>query len=377
VVVVFAPLASYFLMQAFRAFNSARSWRWAALSGIAGVFLAVSSPLVFFVLTSLAIPLGLSTPRRLVYAIVALVPGYVFLAPWLFASWPKLDLIATTSSSRLDLFDFSLQALAVVGLTVLLASLAGFPLRSLVVAVLFSTLIVLQAVAGVRLAETAGLAVLASVVLLSAPLSKMRGGAGKSLVAFGLVGLLSGSTFLFAFQAGRPRAAEDLTAPALVVAQADVDPATRTLVLSFDEGVVADLVWGDGRSVDETSVAYQALRPQSELTVPVATLTAQLVAGNSDGVRDLVQLLGVDFVLVQGSEPQAIATRASVTGMPYFQVSGESRLGALYRVNFETEAAEFESSDNRDIPFVVLAAYLLLALPTPATVRGRRKKRSA
>jgi hypothetical protein len=313
----------------------------------------------------------------LVYAIVALVPGHVFLAPWLFASWPRLDLIATTSSSRSDLFDFSPQALAVVGLTVLLASLAGFPLRSLVVAVLFSTLIALQAVAGVRLAETAGLAVLASVVLLSAPLSKMRGGAGKSLVAFGLVGLLSGSTFLFAFQAGRPRAAEDLTAPALVVAQADVDPATRTLVLSFDEGVVADLVWGDGRSIDETSVAYLALRPQSELTVPVATLTAQLVAGNSAGVRELVQLLGVDFVLVQGSEPQAIATRASVTGMPYFQVSGESRLGALYRVNFETEAAEFESSDNRDIPFVVLAAYLLLALPTPATVRGRRKKRSA
>jgi hypothetical protein len=63
--------------------------------------------------------------------------------------------------------------------------------------------------------------------------------------------------------------------------------------------------------------------------------------------------------------------------MPYFQVSGESRFGALYRVNFETEAAEFSYTTSRDLPLGVLAAYLLLALPTPATVRGRRRKRSA
>lgn len=76
--------------------------------------------------------------------------------------------------------------------------------------------------------------------------------------------------------------------------------------MSFDKGVVADLVWGDGRSVDEKSVAYEALRPSSMLATPIANLSAQLAAGNSDGVRELLQLLGVDFVVVEGSNSQAL-----------------------------------------------------------------------
>lgn len=62
--------------------------------------------------------------------------------------------------------------------------------------------------------------------------------------------------------------------------------------------------------------------------------------------------------------------------MPYFQVSGESRFGALYRVNFETAIEDFDYSYSRELPLAVLVAYLLLAVPTPATVQGRRRKRS-
>ena len=376
-VVVTAPLAIYFVLQSFWAFNSARSWRWGALAGIAGIVLALSSPVIFFVFSLMAIALSVANPRKFFFGVVALIPGYVFIAPWLLASWPRLDLMATTSASRWDLADFSLQALIVLGVTVLIAALAGYPLRALAVSTLFAILLCLQILCGVRLAETDGLAVLGSVLLLGSALSKLKGRALRSLAAVSLIGLLSASALIFGIQADRPRAVEDLTSPALVVAQADVDSATRTLVITFEESVVADLVWGDGRSVDEISVAYQALRPPSTLTAPIADLTAQLVAGNSDGVSELLEAVGVDFVLVQGNTPQALATRASVSGMPYFQVSGESRFGALYRVNFETEAAEFSYTTSRDLPLGVLAAYLLLALPTPATVRGRRRKRSA
>jgi hypothetical protein len=246
-----------------------------------------------------------------------------------------------------------------------------------VTSILLFTLLAAQAFAGVRLAETDALAVLAAAVLLSSALVRLRVRALRMLATASLVALVSASTFIFGFQADRTKAVEDLSFPALVVAQADVDPGTRTLVISLDDGVVIDFVWGDGRSVDEESVAYQALRPQSELTVPLANLTAQLVAGNSDGVGELIELVGVDFVLVQGNTPEALATKASISGMPYFQVSGESRFGALYRVNFETETQEFVYSTNREIPLGVLAAYLLLALPTPATVRGRRRKKAA
>jgi hypothetical protein len=218
---------------------------------------------------------------------------------------------------------------------------------------------------------------LGSVVLLVSALSRLRRTGLRSLSALSLIGLLSASTFIFAIQADRSRTIEELTAPAMVVAQADVDSGTRTLFLSFEDAVVADLVWGDGRSVDERSVAYEALRPSSSLTTPIANLTAQLMAGNSDGVRELLELLGVDFVVVEGTTSQSLATRASISGMPYFQVSGESRFGALYRVNFETSVVEFEPSYSRDLPLGVLAAYLLLAVPTPATVLGRRRKKSA
>jgi GT2 family glycosyltransferase len=376
-VVVVAPLCIYFLLQSFRAFNSARSWRWAALAGISGIVIALSSPVVFFVFSVLALVLSLRNPRKFLFGLVSLVPGYVFIAPWLLASWPRLDLIATTSASRWDFADFSLQALVVLGVSVLVASLAGYPLRALSVSFLLSGLLVAQILAGVRLAETDGLAVLGSVVLLVSALSRLRRTGLRSLSALSLIGLLSASTFIFAIQADRSRTIEELTAPALVVAQADVDSGTRTLFLSFEDAVVADLVWGDGRSVDERSVAYEALRPSSTLTTPIANLTAQLVAGNSDGVRELLELLGVDFVVVEGTTSQSLATRASISGMPYFQVSGESRFGALYRVNFETSVVEFEPNYGRDLPLGVLAAYLLLAVPTPATALGRRRKKSA
>jgi hypothetical protein len=376
VVVVIAPLSVYFLLQTFRGFNSARSWRWAALAGIAGIAIALTSPVVFFVFSALAISLSLFTPRKFLFGLVALVPGYVFIAPWLLAAWPRFDLMATTSASRWDFADFSFQAPVVLGICVLVASLAGYPMRALSVSVLFSGLLVLQILSGVRLAETDGLAVLGSVVLLISALGRLKRKAVRGFAAVSLVGLLSASTFVFAIQADRSRVIEELTAPALVVAQADVDSGTRTLFLSFDEGVVADLVWGDGRSVDEMSVAYEALRPSSTLTTPIANLSAQLVAGNSDGVREILQLLGVDFVVVEGSNSQALATRASISGMPYFQVSGESRFGALFRVNFETAIEDFDYSHSRELPLAVLAAYLLLAVPTPATVQGRRRKRS-
>ena len=377
VVVVFAPLSTYFLLQSYRAFNSARSWRWGALAGITGIFLAVSSPIVFSVFFLLAIILGFQTPKKFLYGLAALLPGSIFIAPWLITSWPRLDLMATTSASRWEISDFSLQALAVIAFAVVIASLAGFPLRALVTSILLFGLLAAQAFAGVRLAETDALAVLAAAVLFGSALVRLRGKSLRMLATTSLVVLLSASTYIFGVQVDRAKAAEDLGFPALIVAQADVDPGTRTLVISFDDGVVVDFVWGDGRSVDEDSVAYEALRPQSVLTGPIANLTAQLVAGNSDGVGELIELVGVDFVLVQGNTPDALATRASISGMPYFQVSGESRFGALYRVNFETETEEFVYTTNREIPLGVLAAYLLLALPTPATVRGRRRKKAA
>jgi hypothetical protein len=108
---------------------------------------------------------------------------------------------------------------------------------------------------------------------------------------------------------------------------------------------------------------------------PLAELTAQLVAANPAAVGALLTELGIDFVLVVGSDPVALATKASVSGMEYFQVAGESKFGSLFRViGAEDEPALEIPAANRDWQVAVLAIFALLAIPTPAAIRGYRRR---
>jgi hypothetical protein len=161
----------------------------------------------------------------------------------------------------------------------------------------------------------------------------------------------------------------------LVVAQADAEPSTRTLVISFEQALNVDLVWGDGRSADERSVLYSALGAESSIKQPLAELTAQLVAANPAAVGTLLADLGIDFVLVVGSDPQALSTKAAVSGMEYFQIAGESSFGSLFRVTSERNEPVVEiSASNRNWQLATLALFGLLLIPTPAVIRGYRRK---
>jgi hypothetical protein len=186
---------------------------------------------------------------------------------------------------------------------------------------------------------------------------------------------LAVSAVLFGFMAQHPLQVEDLSAPALVVAQADAESATRTLVISFDQEIQAYLVWGDGRSADERSVLYSTLGASSQIEQSIADLTAQLIAANPARVGQLLSELGIDFVLVQGSDPTALATRASIAGMEFFQISGDSGFGSLFRVTTSVEQPSIEIPANgRNWQLAALGIFLLLSVPTPATIRGNRRK---
>ena len=99
------------------------------------------------------------------------------------------------------------------------------------------------------------------------------------------------------------------------------------------------------------------------------------MAANPAAVGNLLSELGIDFVLVVGYQPQALATKAAVTGMEYFQIAGESEFGSLFRVTSERSEPVIEvSSSNRGWQLALLAIYGLILIPTSAVVRGYRRR---
>jgi hypothetical protein len=376
VVVVFAPLVAYLLVQSARAFNLARSWRWSALAGLAGSAVAVSSPAVFGILVLLAVLISITRPARSLIILAGSLPGAVLLYPWALATIPRFDLLLTTSAFRLTELDLSIWPVVLLTAAVLLASIAKAQLPALTTAVLAATLIAIESFSGVALAETSALFGLGTLLLLLLATSQLRVKALRFLAVVVTLALMATSGYFYGLIPKRALQATDLAAPALVVAQADVDAQTRTLLIEFEDGLSADLVWGDGRSLDEVSVLYEALRPDSKLSEPIAKLTAQLAAGNSVDVQRLLKEVGVDFVLISGKTSEALATAAGVSAMPYFQLSGESELGLLFRVNFETTISLPQAETHRELGLAALAVFLLLALPTPATIRGYRRRRA-
>jgi GT2 family glycosyltransferase len=376
VVAIFTPLSVYFLLKTKSAFNSARSLRWGTLAGLSLALVGIANPVVFVLLGLTVLTLALANFGRAFALLISLLPGIALLAPWFFAtSSTDLALFALTSSNRSELPDYLLWYVAVLGLLLVIAAALGRVLLALAVAVSSAILIGADRLLGFSFAEISSLLALGTVLLLVEVLQKIKKRQVKLAIAAGLSLGLAASGVVFGAMATRPLQVEDLSAPALVVAQADAEPSTRTLVISFEQAVNVDLVWGDGRSADERSVLYSALGAESSIKQPLAELTAQLVAANPAAVGTLLADLGIDFVLVVGSDPQALSTKAAVSGMEYFQIAGESSFGSLFRVTSERNEPVVEiSAANRNWQLASFALFGLLLIPTPAVIRGYRRK---
>ena len=71
------------------------------------------------------------------------------------------------------------------------------------------------------------------------------------------------------------------------------------------------------------------------------------------------------------------STEVALSTLAVLQGSGESEFGTLYRLDdLQPGEGNQATSDFAAIPLGFLAAYLLLSIPTPATIRGYRKVRS-
>ena len=382
--VTFGVWAVYFILKSATSFNLARAWRWIGLSGLAGAFVAISSPVLFALLGVLTFALGLAKIKRLWVLVWFSLPGLVLLWPWISFVLESQNFVFLTSTSAASLgfmnpySDFpwllSLVIVSLLGIvTAIKHPLVGSPIWLFALLAVFASSY--QPLAG---SHALVLSALLSLTLLvgyglehvdSAPLK-----------ATGVLALLVSSltsSAVAVLQQPEYQFVEERQVPALVMAQSDVDPSVRTLKISATGDIfTAELIWGDGRHQNETSLLYDYLQPGSSIESPVAQLAASLIAGNPKELPSLINSLGVDFVLL---DPSASGVQIALDSLTELQASGETDFGLLWRVVEPNSGPriEIEHFEQRELQVGVLMAFVLLAIPTPGSIRGRRLRSAA
>lgn len=377
----------YFLTKASSAFNLARSWRWVGLAGLSGALLAISSPVVFGFAVLAAVGLGIMRIRRLGVLVWFFLPGAALLTPWfqLLIAGGAFEFLAVTSSSTSQPFELRENlswalTLGVVGAIALAGSIfrlrVSVPLWLLALALLFASSY--QPVGGsqsVLVALFAVLLVLLAVSLESVKPDWFRVSAVTTLVVTALTsGVLFGAMQPRNFDYGIER-----QVPALVLAASDVEQDVRTLSIAVSgEQISGELIWGDGRNQEEYSLLYEYFRPSSEVDNQIAQLAGSLIAGNPEGVQSLVRALGVDFVLVSADANSAGQLKIALDSLSLLQSSGETSFGFLWSVvdNNQLALVAAPSYPFRELQLLVIGAFALLAIPTPASISGRRVRKA-
>jgi GT2 family glycosyltransferase len=375
--------AAFFLIRSSIAANSARSWRWVGLAGLALGVTAVSSPLLFGLLALLIVGLGFRFWRKSAFMIWALLPGIALIAPWALVIGQSGWLFFTTSTAAALPIGQDAAYLMIVFLALGAGSLLVARLSVVVPIFVFAILSfagcwLQPASSGVALMGFSALCLSVATGLL---LDNLNGRVVTSIIAGAtLIGSIGSAALLVnasnGFDIKDPR-----QLPALVVAAAEQSDSVRTLVLSFENGAVAEVIWGDGRSLEERSVLLDFLSPADQKLQPtIAELAARLVAGNANGVSELVEAAGINFVLLADADSVELAAIASgINSIPSFQPAGNTPFGSLWSTGAELgEARGTEPNNQRNLQLGLIAAFVLLAIPTRASVIGSKKtKRSA
>ena len=386
VAIGFSPWLAFFIARAFLAFNSARTWRWTGLAGLAGAVVAVSNPSLFLIFLLLTLVFGLFRVRKLPIVIWYSIPGLVLLYPWLQLAIEQLSLSYLTVSSTAFLapIDQSELLLSSVLIGVALIGAAVALIKGRLAISIFSWVTALiawfaasyQPIAGsyVLMAVVLGALLLASATWLDTLNSKRVAG---TVAMVGLVALV-GATFVSqSIPAPQVYVGEPRQAPALIAASSEVNPGVRTLeIYASNEQVLASLWWGAGPTLEKRSIAYDLTLPGSEIDSQLAQLTGSLVSGNPAGVSELLSELEISFVLLNGIDEQLVSNaKAGIGSIALVQAAGDTGFGTLWQVRDAPAQNAYVLGNNRNLSLGVLAAFLLLAIPTPASIRGSRRSR--
>jgi hypothetical protein len=227
------------------------------------------------------------------------------------------------------------------------------------------------------------LAVMVVLSLETASRSWRRIGAGISAV------VAAALAAQFALASTPVHFTDGFTMPALVVAQAESNSQTRTLVInplvstSSLQMVSATLVQGEGINLSNLSTAYLTALPRLVEQDPryqhLSDVAANLVAANGSNLRASLQKYKIDYVLVPNGG-SAAATGASLDTVAELESVGTTSFGRLWRVvnsGFETHSSGWEWSVTKQVQTAVFALFALLAIPSRRRTRSGAKASDA
>jgi GT2 family glycosyltransferase len=381
---VFAPLAAFLLVKALVSFNPARAWRWTGLAGLALAVVAVSSPLLAGLLTLVSVVGFAFYYRRALIVIWAFVPAGVILYPWaefwLNAGKPEL-LTSTSWAAAEPLQIFGPGLLPFIGACVALGLLGFFLADADKALILGSTAAVSLLVAWYQPVSSAspllGFGLLLLLAAFAAGFDSFNKVAKVVASAAALSLVVAQAALLLATNPNLVSFGNERQMPALIVAQSNVDKGiVQTLKITANaDSVDAELVWGDGLFLEEQSLAARYLKPELD-SQPLAALAGSLIAGNPQGVQDLLDQAGVGFVLLTSPDANLLAQlEVGVSSMEFLQPAGKSEFGLLWQTGVPAKPAPQGLGEHpyRELQLGLLAAFVLLALPTPAAIRGSRR----
>ena len=381
---VFAPLAGFFLAKALVAFNTARSWRWTGLAGLAMAIVAVSSPTLFAILTIGLVAGGFYFYRRIAIAIWALLPGAVLVWPWV-SFWFDTNplLILSTSSAAADPISLQPDLQAGYLLLAVFLSLIGifktrWPRLLLIAGLAILSLASLALQPFTSQAASLQFGLLLLLVLAATGLDQARKSVlvGTSMLALGLV--IANAVLITISTQPNFRHGPDRQLPALIVAQSQV-PQSGVLTLRIDasqDAAVGELIWGSGVTLEKRGLATSFIRADYDRSM-IQQLVAALIAGNPESVPGLISKTGVSFILLSSEDPVLQGRlEVGISAMEFLQPAGQSEYGLLWRTTAVTPKPVVPIDPIRTLQLAVIAGFGLLALPTPAAIRGTRKARS-
>jgi hypothetical protein len=381
----FSPWALYFVIRASKAYSNSRAWRWTGLAGIALALVAISSLVLFVLLAIVSIGLGIYRYRRSLILLAALIPGAALISPWVIwilgsGNWGLLTVSAAASSGP---FQFDLGNPVVIGgLIILATSMFGIFRGNLKLVSVLTALITLGFAAAlyqpwVSSYPLFGFALLCALVLTGIGLDSLnlkRISAIFGAVLFSATSI--GGLYFGALADSQINYGNDRLMPALVVAASEVSPNVKTLKITPGEQISAEVINGDGASIDEVQFLDWIQPTPAQEVADIAKLTALLVAGNQNGVTELLNQSQIDFILLEGEDPLwSKPIESSLNSMVQMQPAGNTKYGVLWKTEV-TKSQDLKSPPRdriRDLMLLVIAGFALLAIPTPATLRGYRR----
>jgi GT2 family glycosyltransferase len=375
------PWALLFLIRALGAFNSARAWRWTGLLGLALGLMAAASPMAFALFAVTVLIAALSQPKRGLILLWSYLPALAVLYPLgLFAfeaqNWTVLTQSSSIAAGPTE--TFGLVNLIVLGVLVLVSLPSWFVAGAKVNSAFFGLAIAALSLSAIQpITSSAPLtltAILALLILAGLVVEKVRQRTVSSLIGItaSAAVLYSGFTYGFVNQVN-PEFESSRVMPALVVAASEQDPNLRTLVLEVGEPLNASYVWGSGQKLEMSSALLGSYPVSSDIQIALAEIAANLVAGNQDKLVPLLSETRVDFVLLATPNPEV---EVGISSLDILQPAGATDYGVLWRVESQNQSSVSLAKNDpiRPWQFGVVAAFALLALPTRASILGRRRK---